>query len=36
MNDLWIWTTVWGLTAGGGERWVEERKGGKTGTTVIE
>ena len=34
MNDPWIWTTVWELTVG--MRWVEEGKGGKTRTTVID
>ena len=41
MNDPWTWTTVWGLTVGvrderGGVEWMEEGKGEKIGTTVME
>ena len=36
MNDLWTWTTVWGLTVEVGVGWAEEGKGGKIGTTVIK
>ena len=36
MNDPWTWTTVWKLTVGVGFGWVEEGKGGKIGTTLIE
>ena len=35
-NDPHTWTMVWGLTVGAGGSWVEEGKGGKTGTTLIE
>ena len=35
MNDPWTWTTVWELTVQG-VGWVEEDKGRKIGTTVIE
>ena len=34
MKGPWAWTTVWGLTMGVG--WVEDGKGRKTGTAVIE
>ena len=37
MNDPWTWTTLWGLTVWElGVGLVEENKGVKIGTTVIE
>ena len=37
MNDPWTWTTAWGWTVGdGGVGWMEEDKGVKIGTTLIE
>ena len=36
VGDPWTWIAVWGLTGGLGVGSVEEGKGGKLGTTVIE
>ena len=36
MNDPWTWTMGWGWTVGTVAGWVEEGKGGKIGTTVME